>query len=704
MVVKFALLPKQWERPKKKKKVLAVGPLVGSKTYEDKSPGIILPDGDPFLFIPEEEQDNLSALELALNNTDTQVVAPEDTKQRPPRNLLRYLRKYNKPDATLDEARDDEALPRHPSLGSLSRASSVPTKKKKMMMTETSTYRITLTALSLTGVTPTAALDFSTTTHKVKAYVRVVRKVSGLQMLPDTPRLLKSQRLLGAATTTVTWPTESSTLHMQSTPHYRHQLCLELGLVTPDGMTPLGTATFGPGTASTARTQLVPVDRVATASRLRQKLFLARKKATPDTVVWRGGESLYRLSRQAVLTVSYTVQDVASAPKPQDATPEIPAVAPSTSAAPRGEPDVTDDVPKRTMMPSSPYSVLSYVSDPLSCCSGDETLATTAGEREVTEDAPVAISVSAVPRRDIVFEDPVIFPDVEPAATTDEKCCCWCCGWFPLCCGGASQPSDVTVDEDTSDARMVSMLEENVTAVSAVSEEEEDPAIMKQSKGGEAESEMKLDTTRKDLNSASGADDAELEYLQENARVAADERGAELSPPAHPNCFMSCLGDEDVENLKYAYLTVEDDPSIPPIVAPEVRSAPSAGTLSHGGESNIYEDITVPASGGKKEIPPYGRPLSQSQLERVLDTQSSSISAEHGGEEETSNYTTSFSGTLPEEEGTGCFPCLAVISSEGEMSASISQYDSLSGMTFAEPTESLTNPEIRILPEADRDI
>jgi hypothetical protein len=541
--------------------------------------------------------------------------------------------------------------------------------------------------------------------------VRVVRKVSGLQMLPDTPRLLKSQRLSGS-TTTVTFPTDSS-LYMESTPQYKNQLCLEVGLVTPDGMAPLGTATFVPGTSSIAMQRVVPVDRIATASRLHHKLFLARKKAAPNvTAVLRGSESLYRLSRNASLTVSYAVQSVATStstpdPNEKEVTPSLTRASSTPLLSPNTEtmPDSTDEVQK---VHSAPFGVLSYMSDPLSCCSGDETFATTLEnvdkvEEEVAVASPEPMEDAALPRRDIVFEDPTIFQDSIPVTSGGDY---WCCCWLPICCGGASSnqkaAEDVTVEEDTSDARVISMLEEEDAPVLA---EEAVPVILEQPKELK-EKEIQPVVSQQDLANACVARDTEVDDFA--VRMDDYGRGDEMSQPEQPNCFMSCLGDEDVENLKYAYMTTGDvDPRIPPvaIIEPQVRSARSAVS---DGESNIHEDITVPASGGKKEIhspAPYDHHRSQSHLERVLDTKSSSFSGENGDEEENTDYTTSFSETfIHEEEETGCFPCLAVMSSEGEMSSSFSQNDSLSGMTQAESKKMLANQEIGILSTVDGEL
>ena len=673
MVVKFALLPKQWDGPRRKKKVLAVGPLVGSKTYEDRIP---VPRDTLRFPLMDDETDTLSALELALNNTDTQVVGAADP--RPSRNLLRcLLPKAPPPTKTPDEARDE--IPAK----TLSRAAS-----DAKSNAAADSYIVTLTPQTLTGLIP--SLIDGKNQKKIKAYMRVVRKASGIQMLPDTPRLLKTPRLLGASS--ATWSPDQS-LHMQSTSHYRHVLHLEVGIIHPvDGLVPLGTATVSPrrSTADPATTR-VPIERIAAP-----RGFLRRGKK-PDA-------ASYRLSRSAVLTCLCSVVTEETLLGPE-IIPRVPSIAATRTLEALPEEEEEDQKIKETeRLPTTPPpggGILSVVSSPLSCCSADEFLHV---EEPVAEE-------KAVSPRDIVFEHPVLMADstiVAPVKEEEEKDY-WCCGLF-LCCGSgggeaASKSDNVTVIEEIDDRMIPSveettlppkeeepviqqpMLDEHRAAIQKPMQDEPRAVIQKPMLddprfGGNEEEEF--ETNRSCLACATCAGKADTTPPPEETKPV------ELPPPpGSPNCIMSCLGDEDVENLKYAYMEA-DDPRIPPPPSPSLASG------------DLHEDITVPASGGTKETPNNARAQSQSRLERVLDTKSSSVEDEMEEEEEytTENYSTSYSGTLfhEENEASGCFPFLAALSSEGDMSYStISQHDSLAGMTLAEPRPS--SPTIRILPD-----
>jgi hypothetical protein len=601
--------------------------------------------------VPEEEEDddcreddNVSALELALNHSDPVAVDggnKDEAKKLHTFGLLNSMmtrRKVNQtPKASeiklrsigeeeRDDVMDEPIVPLAEDFGNDTK---VEQSRKTDSFVMDSPLEVTVTPAMLTG------LIFNQNSHsmkatssvkdgksassslKIKGYIRVVGKAAGVKIMSGSPKILKSYRV-GTSTTTGPSPSRDTLVFssdecaLKSTGSMRIRLpapsqiatkasigkanydllTFEVGVLTPDGIFPLGTATYQTMLSKSNEMHCKPVLRVEPMYKgslfQRRRISVGAPKSSASATI-NDADSCFRLMRKAKLSLSidtkalsdeeYFAQKRTHELEKESMNINVDKITKSLSytAVNNNQEIGSVIVPHdgtiqseiQTVKSAPSGGIIMYLSDPLSCCSDRDV--ESGGEEEVLPE-DVKTPIVTARSNDGINEEaqPQTAPNAEesnpevespldnereidpPVDNTTENSA-WCF-LFPLCCSDV--PKSKSAVNDQSDSRKATS---NAVIASGNSKEisQSDTyvydAVVQQryldEKNAQNEVVKAIGVTPSTSCLRNGQRKDEIIESRSDIFVAQDE-----SVVGSRNCCMACFGDEDVENLRYSKL------------------------------------------------------------------------------------------------------------------------------------------------------
>lgn len=758
-------------------KKIAVGQLVASKTdvrdaEEDEG----------------REDDNVSALELALNHSDTVAVDVEQkggtkmlhnfrlmpplisrrrVSQTPPtvaalpEAKLRTVGEEKRDDCTDLSSADPKSLPA--GTNTVDNSSTVDQKSATESFQEPLEVVVTPELLSglsckrysqqIKSSVTSGSGNKSASGIKVKGYIRVVAKAPGVKIVSGTTKIVKSYRLGTATPNTIqnhgtlifsnqsTGMKPTGSLRIRLPPpkatttngsvNYRYDvLTFEVGVLTPEGIFPLGTTTYQPlyKSSSLHVQDALKVDPIHRGSIFQRRKPLAISTKSKGIEFVNDKDSDYRLLRKSKLSLQFDIKPLSDdeymasrhrqVPKSMTHSTSVVPNLPSTPVSDRNNVIVSDELPHDESTPnellnskSDPNGGLSmYLSDPLSCCSdrdvesGDEVVviddvrskATAPSTDLLNEDATQAEATVSLDdaEPEIIAQEIEQQHDTNPTTGTDNNTenSGWCYIWPVCCCAGTCN-----VNEDDMQNEEPS---KNVDDAIASANDNEAPAS----------DSLLADTTKPKYLNRDMSPNEGVHVNDETANRPRHRYGDDLSDILRSDsdmkvnqdisvigtrtCCMACFGDEDVENLKFTnFKAIQEHSS-------EANDTTDAlygerNENSRQADWNLDEiagdePLTKPSSSNVEileidednEVKNVADRNAKSVLD-ILDTMSSS----YADDEEESVYSVSFSEDLETDGNVGCFLWMDAVSSEGvdtDYSMSVvsteSQSDSLEGI------------------------
>ena len=632
MVVKFSLAKHLKATVKRKNKKIAVGQLLGSKTDVREAE-----DDDG------REDDNVSALELALNHSDTVAADKgknEGTKKLhnfrliPPLISRRKGSQTTPPTSTAsvrklhsigEEKRDDCADKSLVDLQSQgTNATSSLNNVDKQSISDSvrieAPLEVTVTAESLSGLMSKRNAHPGKSSNsnsvkgsngvKVKGYIRVVGKAPGVKIVSGTTKIVKSYRL-GTSTAPSSNPNHSTLIFsnessgMKPTGSLRIRLppptytatnsvakyevlTFEVGVLTPDGIFPLGTSTYQPlhKSSKLQQSDVLKVDPIHKGSifQRRKPLVVSPKLSTTSATLDK--DSNYRLLRKSRLSLKFDIKPLsdkeymAHKHKSEPLKPINNSLdgVPKSQSCPGLDSSngiVNDEIPENGTTPNELQNAKSdpsgglimYLSDPLSCCSdrdvdsGDEEAIPDDVKTQVTEPlvedahAETALSMEDIEPENVAQEHE-LQPETIASNDINKEECGWCY-FFPICCFVGTSTSDRNVDHIQNDDDMATLsAQDNKISKSDILVHDAGitPRYLEQSMISN-ESEHVNDETYHQSGHRYG--DVVHDILRSDSDM---QEPQDRSVVGTRNCCMQCFGDEDVENLKFAkFKSIEED-------------------------------------------------------------------------------------------------------------------------------------------------
>jgi hypothetical protein len=791
MVVKF-FRPKHAKAGRNNK--IAVGQLVGSRTYHNTD-------------VRQEEEedaqefDNVSALELALNHSDTVGVnagAKSDakklhnfglfstmvTRRRSVQSALPPTTQSPKLRSVVEENRDDctDEL-----FGSNASHRGAVTKIQNLSTSDTKTtdqhskagsepiqspLLVNVIPESLTGLifkrysqsikSSNKKIEKSGNGMKVKGYLRVVRKAAGVKIVSGSPKIVKSYRL-GAPTVTNTIPNHSMLIWSNESTGIKSTgsllirvpasssangklnydvLTFEVGVITPEGIFPLGTTVYQPFSTKVNEVNqkhVLKVDPILKGSLFQRRKPVMTPTSVSSTVVI-DKDPCYRLQRKSALSLIIDVKPISEKEYvllKQKKDPEVNVVdaLPKSRSSPAGEKTQelgNDNIPldgtvstELQNMHSEPTSgIIMYLSDPLSCCSDRDVDSDNEAEEVVPDDAKTQVTDPstdflnddenvqvAIKRKNLKQDEPI--QEVVQKREIDSKIeshpenSGWCF-FFPVCCCvGSSDKSmhDVpTVSGNIDNNASVTLMNDvEISAIPTSNTLVYDAVVQKQYIDKDIKSNEEEKVVKEKIDTSRHRYSEEINDLLQShsfTEVLQDEPVG-----ASRNCCMVCFGDEDVENLRYTRFRTIKEPldvlnnemkDVAPVSALDKTDCVERSVLLQG-EGNEREQVPVHVSGGSiqnigsdnavvEEKLDNDRSQTLSRLDAALNTMSSSYTEDHDDDDDDSAYSVSYYDDV--DVDVGCFQWMGAVSSDGAESlhsmsvvSSESHVDSLAGMT-----------------------
>ncbi len=795
MVAKFFLPKRLRANLKLNNKKIAVGRLVASKTdvrdaEEDEG----------------REDDNVSALELALNHSDTVAADVEqkgDAKMLSVHNFrlmppLIYRRRVSQtpqtaaalPEAKLrsvgEEKRDDctdissagtKSLP--VGTNTADNSSTVEQKSLTESIQIKEPLEVVVTPESLSGLSCkrySQLIKSSATSgsgnkgasgSKVKGYVRVVAKAPGVKVVSSTTKIVKSYRLGTAAPNTnqnhdtLIFSNESkgmkptgslrillpppTTTTTNGSVNFRYDvLTFEVGVLTPEGIFPLGTTTYQPlyKSSSLHLQDALKVDPIHRGSLFQRRKPLAISPKSKGIEYVNDKDSDYRLLRKSKLSLQFDIKPLSAekymaSRQKQDhksmtrSTGVIPK-SPTTPVLDRNNVIVNDELPQDESTPnelvnskSDPNGGLRmYLSDPLSCCSdrdvesGDEVVVIDDVKSKATAPSTDLLNEYATQAEPIVSlddsEPEIIAQEIEQQHETnptsgidsDTENNGWCYMWPICCCAGTCIIDEDDVQNDATDKNVdvaiVSANDNETPASDSLVADTTEPKDWDRDMISN-EGEYVDDETPNKSRHRYGDDLIDILRSDSDMKVNQD-----VSVVGTRNCCMACFGDEDVEDLKFTnFKAVRKHPSEANDTTDAIYGERTEDTRQRDWnleEMAGDEPLTKPSSATTEifEI------VEDDEVKNVADGKATSMldtmSSSYADDEHDSVYSISFSEDLDIDGNVGCFLWMGAVSSEGvetdySMSAvsTDSQSDSLEGIVV----EAIDRSRIPISKSAD---
>jgi hypothetical protein len=805
MVVKFFRPKHALAAAKRRNKKVVVGTLVGSKTYHNTD--VREEDDDEDV----QEFDNVSALELALNHSDTVGVNESDTKKVHNFGILPNMMKRRKsvqsaqPSNTstpklrsiLEEKRDDctdeqtsstshGGIVKKSSVGAISgsKTADQSTKSSSNQVPVHTSLLVSVTPESLTGLifkgfpqtikSPNKKVDKSDHGMKIKGYLRVVRKGAGVKIVSGSPKIVKSYRLGSTTVTNINsnnsiliWSNEATGIKSTGSLSIRvpavqtinsnssyNQLTFEIGIITPEGIFPLGTTTYQPvvNTANEDHQKIIlKVDPMHKGSLFQRRKGMMTVSSVASKMI-NDKEPCCRLQRRSNLSLiieakpmSEKVYILLKQKKDLERSSKMVDALPKSLSSPMGvqnQESGYDNVPIDGTIPtelqkiqSEPTSgIITYLSDPLSCCSDRDvdsdveaeevipddakTQATDPSTYKAIDDDTAQVQLSKIDLTDLepIHEDK-LYRTIDSENDTPIEDSTWCF-LFPICCcvGNNSRSvqnvptTSADIDNNalitnTKDIELSAIPTSNTMVYDAVVQQ---AYVDKETTVNEKDSIVneKIDTSRHRFSE-------EINDILQSHSYADTQQDKSII--ASRNCCMVCFGDEDVENLRYSRLrqieestdilnknainddiqkknAINDDTQVDTVDQTDVvdplmvnQDEVNDGTqVSPPDESGSLLNIGSDNAVVEEKVDNYKKSQTISRLDAVLDTMSSSYTEDH---DDDSAYSVAYSDDLDVE--VGCFHWMGALSYDGAESlrsqsmsviSSDSHVDSLAGM------------------------
>jgi hypothetical protein len=488
-------------------------------------------------------------------------------------------------------------------------------------------------------------------------------------------------------------------------------LTFEVGVLTPEGIFPLGTATYQPLQKSSTlqHVDVLKVDPIHKGSIFQRKKPLTLSPKSSTIVTTNDKDSKFRLLRKSKLSLHFDIKPLSDEeymaqkrkqePKPMNdnglpKSPSCPALDSNNKGIATDEflPDgvVPNELQNTKSDPSG--GLITYLSDPLSCCSDrdvesdDEEVVPDDAKTQVTEpcadllneDAPAQTAMStALSMDDIELENVAQEPELQreiiptTGSDVDAESYGWGC-FFPICCCvGTSKKTLEDFGKDATnkfDHLATGTAKDNgVSSYDTLVQGTGTSAIYLGQ--GEQVKDETLNRSRHRYSDEVDAilrSDSDMKELQDRSVVGTR------------NCCMLCFGDEDVENLKFAKLKstrdeqehlMQTDESTDAIFDGPIEQKHQSGSneLTHPKpEVIVGQDEHTRTAGGTVEADEIAKNKNNvdgdltPHVNHILDTMSSSYTEEQDDTE--SIYSASFSDI---DGNVGCFQWMGAVSSDG---------------------------------------